>query len=114
MNEAGQKLNGVEINENINRISGDWLTKYAPRVIKHMNEDHQNTIVSTLNAQRKIKDPDAKMIELRHDGYFALSNGVRFFLNFEKTCESPEEYKNELVKNAKKYRSYELDQLTKK
>ena len=100
--------------KNRNRISDDWLTKYAPRVIKHMNEDHQSTIVSTLNAQRKIKDPDAKMVELRHDGYFALSNGVRFFLNFEKTCESPEEYKKELVKNAKKYRSYELHQLTKK
>ena len=37
----------------------DWLKKYAYRVIEHMNEDHQNTIVSTLNAQLKIKDPQS-------------------------------------------------------
>ena len=38
-------------------LNPDWLEKYARRVIEHMNEDHQNTIVSTLNAQLKIEDP---------------------------------------------------------
>ena len=95
-------------------INPDWLKKYAHKVIEHMNEDHQNTIVSTLNAQLKIEDPEVKMVELRPDGYFVLSNGSRFFLKLEKECQTPEEYKNELVKNAKKYRSYELHQLTKK
>ena len=91
----------------------DWLKKYAYRVIEHMNEDHQNTIVSTLNAQLKIKDPQAIMVELRSNGYFVLSNGSRFFLKLEKECKTPEEYKNELVKNAKKYRAFELGELEK-
>ena len=89
-------------------LNPDWLEKYAHRVIEHMNEDHQNTIVSTLNAQLKIEDPEARMVELRSDGYFVVSKGCRFFLKLEKECQTPEEYKNELVKNAKKYRPYEL------
>ena len=36
-------------------LNPDWLEKYAHRVIEHLNEDHQNTIVSTLNAQLKIE-----------------------------------------------------------
>ena len=50
------------------------------------------------------------MVELCSDGYFVLSKGNRFFLKLEKECETPEEYKNELVKNAKKYRAYELSE----
>tara|TARA_B100000963_G_C22575431_1_gene648184 strand:+ start:1057 stop:1359 length:303 start_codon:yes stop_codon:yes gene_type:complete len=89
-------------------LAPDWFKKYAHKVIEHMNEDHQNTIVSTLNAQLKIEDPKVRMVELCSDGYFVLSNGSRFFLKFEKECRTPEEYKNELVKNARKYRAYEL------
>ena len=94
-------------------INPNWLKKYSHKVIEHMNEDHQNTIVSTLNAQLKVKDPEVKMVELRPDGYFVLSNGSRFFLKLEKECQTPEEYKNELVKNAKKYRAFELGELKK-
>ena len=43
-------------------LNQDWLEKYAHRVIEHMNEDHQNTIVSTLNAQLKIEDPEACLL----------------------------------------------------
>ena len=39
----------------------DWLIDAAPRIISHMNEDHSNSIVSTLHAQHQIKDPKAKM-----------------------------------------------------
>ena len=105
---------GQAIMDKKQTLTPDWLKKYAHGVIEHMNQDHQNTVVSTLNAQLKIKDPEAKMVELRSDGYFVLSNGSRFFLKFEKDCQSPEEYKNELVKNAKKYRAYELHHLHKK
>jgi len=91
-------------------VNPDWLKKYSNRVIEHMNEDHRNTIVSTLNAQLKIEDPEARMVELCSDGYFVSSKGNRFFLKLEKECETPEEYKNELVKNAKKYRAYELSE----
>ena len=47
-------------NENI----PDWLMKVSEGVIKHMNDDHSNSIVSSLHAQHGIKDKNAKMSKL--------------------------------------------------
>ena len=86
----------------------EWLSKASFRVIEHINDDHSNSIVSTLNAQYRIKDQNAKMEELEVNRYFASSNGKFYFLEFENVCNSAEEYKTELIKHAKKYRNYEL------
>ena len=86
----------------------EWLTKASDRIIEHMNEEHSNSIVSTLNAQHDIKDKNTKMEKLEVNGYFALSNQKLYFLEFEQVCNSAEEYKVELIKHAKKYRGYEL------
>ena len=86
----------------------EWLSKASYRIIEHMNDDHSNSIVSTLNAQHGIKDKNAKMEELEVNGYFASSNGKFYFLEFENVCNSTDEYKSELIKNAKKYRNFEL------
>ena len=86
----------------------EWLSKASYRIIEHMNDDHSNSIVSTLNAQHGIKDINAKMEKLEVNGYFASSNGKLYFLEFENVCNSAEEYKIELIKHAKKYRNYEL------
>ena len=85
-----------------------WLMNASDRIIEHMNNDHSNSIISTLNAQHGIKDKNAKMEELEVNGYFVLSNQKLYFLEFERVCNSAEEYKAELIKHAKKYRSYEL------
>ena len=42
----------------------EWLLNASFRIIEHMNEDHSNSIVSTLNAQHGIKDKNAKMEKL--------------------------------------------------
>ena len=73
-----------------------------------MNDDHSNSIVSTLNAQHRIKDENAEMEKLEVNGYFAWSNEKFYFLEFENVCNSAEEYKTELIKHAKKYRNYEI------
>ena len=86
----------------------NWLMNASDRIIEHMNDDHSNSIISTLNAQHGIKDKNAKMEELQVNGYFVLSNQKLYFLEFERVCKSAEEYKAELIKHAKKYRSYEL------
>ena len=86
----------------------EWLSKSSYRIIQHMNDDHSNSIVSTLNAQHGIKDKNAKMDELAVNGYFASSNGKFYFLEFENVGNSAEEYKTEHIKHAKKYRNYEL------
>ena len=86
----------------------DWLLNASNRIIEHMNDDHSNSIVSTLNAQHGIKDKNAKMEKLKQNGYFASSNGKLYFLEFKQVCNSADEYKIELIKHAKKYRDYEL------
>ena len=85
----------------------EWLLKASDRIIEHMNEDHSNSIVSTLNAQHDIKDKNAKMEKLEVNGYFASSNQKLYFLEFEQVCNSAEEYKAELIKHAEKYREFE-------
>ena len=86
----------------------EWLLNASFTIIEHMNEDHFNSNVSTLNAQHGIKDKNAKMKKLQVNGYFALSNQKLYFLEFQQVCNSAQEYKAELIKHAKKYRSYEL------
>ena len=86
----------------------EWLSKASNRIIEHMNDDHSNSIVSTLNAQHGIKDENAKMEKLMVNGYFASSGEKSYFLEFENVCNSAEEYKIELIKHAKKNRNYEL------
>ena len=44
-----------------------------------MNEDHSDSIVSTLNAQHGIKDKSAKMEKLEVNGYFASSKESLIF-----------------------------------
>jgi len=43
----------------------EWLVKASKRIIEHMNDDHCNSIVSTLNAQHVIKDKGARMNKLK-------------------------------------------------
>ncbi len=86
----------------------DWLVKVSKSVIKHMNCDHSNSIVSTLHAQHGIKDKNAKMSKLEVNGYYTMSNNELYFIDFENTCNSLDQYKTELIRNAKRYRYYEL------
>ena len=86
----------------------EWLIKVSKSVITHMNDDHSNSIVSALYAQHGIKDKNAKMSTLEANGYFTLSEGKLYFINFENTCNTLDQYKVELIKYAKKYRHYEL------
>ena len=102
------KNKDTEVSSEYLKNMPDWLKTSSKRIIDHMNADHQNTIASALSAQHGVKDRNAKMERLEVDGYFALSNEKLFFLSFDKACRSPKEYKLELVKNAKKYRAYEL------
>ena len=86
----------------------EWLSKVSDGVIDHMNKDHANSIVSTLHAQYGIKDRHAKMSKLEVNGYYAKSKNKLYFLKFKKNCNSLNQYKTELIRNAKKYRNYEL------
>ena len=85
-----------------------WLISVSSGIIEHMNKDHSNSIVSTLHAQHGIKDKKAKMSKLEVHGYYAKSKNKLYFLEFKKSCNSLDQYKTELIRNAKKYRSYEI------
>ena len=73
-------------------------------IINHMNEDHQNVITASLNAQHKINDEEARMHLLCIDGYYIKSKDKLYFINFGKPCHNVKEYKAMLVKQARTYR----------
>ena len=88
-----------------------WLSAASDRIISHMNADHLNSIVSTLNAQFGIKDPMATMKSLKRDGYYISSNGKFYFAKFAKfakKCNSVDEYREELITHAQIYRDFEI------
>ena len=85
-----------------------WLTSVSNGIIEHMNNDHSNSIVSTLHAQHGIKDKNAKMSKLEVHGYYVKSKNKQYFLEFKNSCNSLDQYKTELIRNAKKYRNYEI------
>ena len=85
-----------------------WLSQAADRIVDHMNSDHSNSIVSTLHAQFGIKDPAAKMENLRVDGYYISSDENLYFAKFSNKCRSVDEYKKELIKHAQIYRKFEI------
>ena len=86
----------------------EWLIKVSNGIIKHMNDDHSNSVVSTLHAQHGVKDKNAVMSKLEVHGYYVKSNNKLYFIKFKKICNSLKEYKTELIRNAKKNREYEI------
>ena len=92
---------------NWNPIRPKWL-KQEKSMIEHMNEDHSNSIVSTLNAKLGIKDKHAKMLRLTMDGYYVSSKNKIYFLDFNLPCFSVKQYRDKLVEQAKEYRDFEL------
>ena len=88
-------------------IKPKWL-KQERSMIKHMNEDHSNSIVSTLNAKLGIKDKDARMLRLTMDGYYVTSKNKIYFIDFNLPCFTVKEYREKLVEQAKEYRDFEL------
>ena len=56
-----------------------WLFNASSRIIKLMNNDHSDSIVSTLNVQHGIKDKNAKMEKLAVNSYFSSSRGKCYF-----------------------------------
>ena len=77
-------------------------------IVQHMNSDHPNSIIASLNAQHGIKDPYAKIESLALNGYYVLSYNRLYFIKFEKVCNTKSQYKDELIYQAKKYRSFEI------
>ena len=88
-------------------VKPKWLADEA-RIIEHMNNDHSNSIVSTLNAQHGIKDTNARMKSLAINGYYVSSGKDIFFISFGTSCSTTAEYKDELIRQAKKNRKFEI------
>ncbi len=78
-------------------------------IVSHMNDDHQNSIISSLKAQHNIEDKNAKMLFLTIDGYYVNCSSGIYFIQLENTCFSPTDYRKELVKLAKLYREHEIE-----
>ena len=94
-------------NENWKRFEPKWK-KNQQAIIQHMNDDHSNSICSSLNAQHGIEDVNAKMLFLTIDGYYILSNKKLYFIQFDIISLNPKQYKENLVSLAHQNREFEL------
>ena len=83
-------------------------SRQETEIVQHMNEDHQNVVISALHAQHNIKDKEARMECLTIDGYYVKSKQNLFFVSFEEPVLIMKNYREALVNQAKKYRSFEL------
>ena len=84
-----------------------WLER-EESIINHMNDDHSNSIISTLHAQIGVKDTKAEMVAINTDGYYVRSNHELMFIKFHKCCTNLKDFKDELVKQAHENREYEF------
>ena len=94
-------------NEYWNHFEPKWK-KNQKAIIEHMNDDHSNSICSSLNAQYGIEDINAKMLFLTIDGYYVLSNEKIYFIQFDITSLNAKQYKDNLVSLAHQNREFEL------
>tara|TARA_E500000331_G_scaffold346538_1_gene385574 strand:- start:122 stop:856 length:735 start_codon:yes stop_codon:yes gene_type:complete len=90
------------------RAAAPQWTKDELAMINHMNEDHRNVICSALNAIYGVIDPQAKMLALCSDGYYATSCGARYFIGFGQPCYTGKDVRKALVHQAESFRSFEL------
>ena len=81
--------------------------KEESNIIKHMNDDHQNTIIAALKAQHGLSDNDAKIEFLCVDGYYASTIKGHYFISFPRPAVNIKEYRTILVELAKIYKEYE-------
>lgn len=88
-------------------INPGWI-KSENSIIDHMNKDHSKSIQSSLNAHHNIKDKESKIIRLTIDGYYVKCKEGIFFIQFRSLCNTAEQYKDQLVAQAKKYKEFEL------
>ena len=100
------KIAWLEI-EDWRKNNPQWKNK-EDSIINHMNMDHSNSIISSLNAQHLIKGYDAKMIFITIDGYYVECKDGIFFIQLDKKCNTINEYRKELIKLAEKYRHFEI------
>ena len=92
--------------KNWEKITPKWKGK-ENSIINHMNNDHSDSIISSLKAQHNITDKKVKMIFITIDGYYVMSKKGILFIQLDNNCNTTDEYRKELVNLAKKYRSYE-------
>jgi len=85
----------------------EWYSK-EKKIVNHMNDDHKNSIISSLKAQHNIEDENAKMLFLTIDGYYVNCSKGIYFVQLDKSCFSSEEYRKELIKLAKLNRKFEV------
>ena len=87
-------------------VKPSWINN-EEGMIEHMNQDHQNVIISALQAQHQRRDKKAKMISLCMDGYFIKSRGKIFFISFDGICMNAKSYREMLIFQANQYRKFE-------
>jgi len=90
-------------NDNWLGLDINWQKKESS-MISHMNKDHSDVIISSLETFENISDSKAKMLSICIDGYYIESNDNFYFIPFDNISFNASEIKESLVKHSKKYK----------
>ena len=81
----------------------DW-SKNEDSIVSHVNNDHRDVIVATLNGIHNIHDKNAEVLNLCIDGYYLRSNNQILFIPFENPCENSKQVRDEFIKHSQKFK----------
>ena len=85
-----------------------WLQECSEKIIDYMNADHRNSLSASLKSLYEIQDKEGKMVKLEVHDYQIKSEENIFAIPFSRGCNSRKEYKLELIKHSKLYKSFEV------
>ena len=75
-------------------------------LIEYMNNNVASLALATLKAQHGLVADNIEVVSVEIDGYYVRSNGIDYFLTFEKPCNTFYELRNELLMQLRIYRKF--------
>ena len=75
-------------------------------LVDYMNKNIPVLVSATLQGQHGLITDNVKVTSLEDDGYFVTSNGKSYFLTFDNSCKTFDDFRTELLSHLRNYRKF--------
>ena len=82
------------------------MDHHSRALIDYMNKSIPGLVSATLQGQHGLITDSVRVTSLEVDGYYVISDGKYYFLNFDNSCKTWGDYKNELLAHVRVYRKF--------
>ena len=83
------------------------MSEYLSRdLVEYMNDNILSLVSATFQAQHGIVADNLEVTSLEVDGYYVIPDGKTYFLTFNRSCETFDDRKNELLNHLRNYRKF--------